>query len=73
MEGLGRCLAMAVLKAQQLRIQCFNTAGTAVTTQTTLITDRGRLRSAVLNPTNNNLYIATDQNPGVILRVVVTG
>ncbi len=68
-----RCLAMAVLKRQQLRIQCFNTAGTVVTTQTTLITDRGRLRSAVLNPTNNNLYIATDQNPGVILRVVVTG
>jgi glucose/arabinose dehydrogenase len=68
-----RCLAVAVLKGQQLRIQCFNTAGTLVTTQTTLITDRGRLRSAVLNPTNNNLYIATDQNPGVILRVVVTG
>ena len=72
-KGWDRCLAMAVLKDKQLRIQCFNTAGTAVTSQKTLITDRGRLRSAVLNPTNNNLYIATDQDPGVILRVVVTG
>ena len=34
------------------------------------ITDRGRLRVAVLNPTNNNLYLATDADPGSILRVI---
>ena len=63
-----RCLAMAVLKDQHLRILCFNGDGTAVTTQTRVITNQGRLRVAVLNK-NGDLFIATDANPGKILRV----
>jgi glucose/arabinose dehydrogenase len=69
-KGWQSCLAMAVLKDQHLRILCFNGTGTSVTTQTEKLTDLGRLRVAVLNRTNNNLYIATDANPGKILRVV---
>ena len=41
-----------------------------MTGQWVRITDRGRLRVAVLNPTNNNLYLATDADPGSILRVI---
>ena len=67
-----RCLAMAVLKDQHLRILCFNGDGTAVTSQTRVITNQGRLRVAVLNR-NGDLYIATDANPGRILRVAAGG
>lgn len=63
---------MAVLKDQHLRIMCFNPDGTAVTTQTRVITNQGRLRVAVLN-SNGSLYIATDANPGRILRVTAVG
>lgn len=67
-KGWQSCLAMAVLKDHHLRILCFTTTGMGVTSQDVRITDRGRLRSAVLN-TNGNVYIATDADPGSILRV----
>lgn len=60
---------MAVLKAQQLRVVKFNTTGTATEAQWVAIQGYGRLRVAVLNA-NGNLYVATDENPGRILRVV---
>lgn len=69
-KGWQSCLAMAVLKDQHLRIMCFNGTGTQVTSQTQVVTGFGRLRVAVLNKSNNNLYIATDANPGKILRVI---
>lgn len=69
-KGWDRSLAMAVLKDHQLRVLRFTTSGNAVDTQWVRITDRGRLRVAVLNHTNNNLYIATDADPGSILRVI---
>jgi glucose/arabinose dehydrogenase len=65
-----RCVAMAVLKDHHLRILCLNTTGMSVISQASRISDRGRLRVAVLNHTNNNLYIATDEDPGTILRVI---
>ena len=64
------CLAMAVLKDQHLRILCLNGAGTTVVSQTVKVTDQGRLRVAVINPSNKKLYLTTDANPGKILRVV---
>lgn len=68
-KGWQNCLAMAVLKDQQVRILCFNGDGTAVSSQTVVVTNQGRLRVAVLNKINNDLYIATDAAPGKILRV----
>lgn len=67
--GWGRSLAMAVLKGQQLRVVRFGPTGTTVDTQWVRVTDRGRLRVAVLNP-NGYLYVATDADPGSILRVI---
>jgi len=61
---------MAVLKDQHLRILCLNGAGTTVVSQTVKVTDQGRLRVAVINPSNKKLYLTTDANPGKILRVV---
>jgi glucose/arabinose dehydrogenase len=49
-------------------VMALNGDGTAVEQQWTRITDRGRLRSAVLGP-DGALYLATDANPGSILRV----
>lgn len=69
-KGWDRSLAMAVLKDHHLRVLRFTTSGNAVDTQFVRITDRGRLRVAVLNPLNNDLYIATDADPGSILRVI---
>lgn len=68
-KGWDRALAMAVLKGQQLRVLRFDSTGTAVAAQWTRITDRGRLRVAVMHPTNGVLYLATDSDPGSILRV----
>lgn len=62
-------LAISVLKASELRIMQINPAGTAVTAQWTEVTDHGRLRTAVEGP-DGNLYLATDESPGQILRVV---
>ena len=60
---------MAVLKAQQLRVVKRNTTGTATKAHWVAMHSYGRLRVAVLNA-NGNLYVATDENPGHILRVV---
>jgi glucose/arabinose dehydrogenase len=68
-KGWDRSLGMAVLKGQQLRVLRLNTAGTGVNTQWVRITDRGRLRVAVMHPSNGLLYVATDSDPGSILRV----
>jgi len=62
-------LAMAVLKGQQLRVLRFDQGRTSVEAQDVHITDRGRLRVAVMGP-DGALYVATDADPGVILRVV---
>jgi glucose/arabinose dehydrogenase len=69
-KGWDRALAMAVLKDHHLRVLKLSTTGNGVITHWVRITDRGRLRVAVLNHTNNNLYIATDADPGRILRVI---
>jgi glucose/arabinose dehydrogenase len=71
-SGWNGALAMAVLKGQQLRVLALNGDGTGVVQQWTRITDRGRLRVAVEGP-NGALYIATDENPGAILRVDPAG
>ncbi len=68
-KGWDRSLAMAVLKGQQLRVLRLDVAGTAVDTQWVRVTDRGRLRVAVMHPSNGLLYLATDSDPGSILRV----
>ena len=62
-------LAIAVLKGQQLRVLALNAAGTGVVQQWVSVTGHGRLRSAVESP-GGNLYIATDAQPGRILRVM---
>ena len=66
--GWHNTLAIAVLKAQQLRVLAFESSGNAVSQQWAKITDRGRLRSAVQGP-DGNLYLAQDASPGSILRV----
>jgi glucose/arabinose dehydrogenase len=71
-KGWDRALGMAVLKDHHLRVLRLNTAGTAVDTQWVRVSDRGRLRVAVMHPTNGVLYLATDADPGSILRVRTT-
>jgi glucose/arabinose dehydrogenase len=66
--GWNGALAMAVLKGQQLRVLALNADGTAIEQQWTRVTDRGRLRVAVQGP-DGSIYLATDANPGAILRV----
>ena len=62
---------MAVLKDHHLRILKLSThRHLGRSAQWVRITDRGRLRVAVLHPTNSNLYLATDADPGSILRVI---
>ena len=68
-KGWDRSLAMAVLKGQQLRVLRLDVTGLAVETQWVRVTDRGRLRVAVMHPNNGLLYVATDSDPGSILRV----
>lgn len=65
-------LAMAVLKDQHLRILTFTSDRAALSEELVRITGYGRLRSAVVGP-DGNLYIATDANPGRILKVVPAG
>jgi glucose/arabinose dehydrogenase len=62
-------LAVAVLKAQQLRVFFVNAAGN-ITGSVTALTSYGRLRSVVQGP-DGNLYVSTDNggNADVILRV----
>jgi glucose/arabinose dehydrogenase len=68
-KGWNGTLAVAVLKAQQLRVFGVDLDnGNGVFQQWTEITGRGRLRSAVEGP-DGSLYICTDESPGAILRV----
>lgn len=68
-KGWQNQLALAVLKDQQLRVISFDGTRTAVQAQDVRITDKGRLRVAVMGP-DGALYLATDADPGSILRVV---
>ena len=61
-------LAVAVLKGSQLRIMKFSPTTNAFLGDTVTVTDKGRLRVAVLGP-DGDLFIAQDANPGSILRV----
>ena len=70
-SGWKGALVMAVLKEQQLRIVGFDGSGTAVDVEWTRLTDQGRLRVAVQGP-DGALYVATDADPGRILRIVPT-
>jgi glucose/arabinose dehydrogenase len=62
-------LAVAVLKAQQLRVFSFDAAGN-VKGQHIVLTNRGRLRSVVQGP-NGDLYVTTDNGAfaDVVLRL----
>lgn len=62
-------LAMAVLKDQHLRIITLKSDRATVSEELVRVTGYGRLRSAVMGP-DGALYIATDANPGRILKVV---
>lgn len=70
--GWENTLAMAVLKDQHLRILAFDSKGTAVQQEWVRITDQGRIRVAVQGP-DGNLYLATDADPGKILKVTPGG
>jgi glucose/arabinose dehydrogenase len=70
-QGWDKALAMAVLKGQQLRVLGLTPDGWAVEAQWIVLTDRGRLRSAVQGP-DGNLYIATDAAGGGGAILVVT-
>ena len=61
-------LAVAVLKDQRLQVFAMGANGGAPVAQWKAITDRGRLRIAVQGP-DGDLYVATDADPGSILRV----
>jgi glucose/arabinose dehydrogenase len=65
-------LAVAVLKGQQLRVFALDTTGAHLDEAWARVTNRGRLRSAVQG-VNGVLYIATDADPGAIIRVVPAG
>jgi glucose/arabinose dehydrogenase len=66
--GWDGVLAIAVLKGRELRVFGLNGEGTAVAQEWRRVTDVERLRSAVQGP-DGLLYIATDANPGAVLRV----
>lgn len=67
-KGWDRSLAVAVLKAEQLRVFAFDTTGGKVEQQWIKVTDHGRLRVAVQG-LDGDLYIATDGSPGQILHI----
>ena len=60
-------LVAAALAGTQLRVLKFDTAGNLVS-QSTALTDRGRLRTVVQGP-NGHLFVLTDANPGAILEL----
>ena len=64
-------LAVTALRGQQLRVLRFSWRGARLLSDEVAITDRGRLRTAVLGP-DGNLYLTTDigGGGGSILRVV---
>ena len=67
-SGWDGTLALAVLKDHHLRVFGLDGNGNSVVQQWQKVPDHGRLRTAVIGP-NNSLYLATDENPGEILRV----
>jgi glucose/arabinose dehydrogenase len=69
-QGWDKALAMSVLKGQQLRVLGLTPDGRSVEIQWTVLTDRGRLRSAVQAP-DGSLWVATDAGGGggSILRI----
>lgn len=68
-KGWHAALAMAVLEGRQLRVIGFDSTGNQVEQHWVEITTKGRLRVAVQGP-DGNLYLATDADPGAILKVV---
>lgn len=60
-------LVVAALKGQQLRILHFDAAGT-FTGEAATFTGQGRVRVAVQGP-DGDLYVATDADPGLIVRL----
>ncbi|MFN8052167.1 MAG: PQQ-dependent sugar dehydrogenase [Acidimicrobiales bacterium] len=60
-------LVAAALAGTQLRVLQFDAAGTLLS-QSTALTDRGRLRTVTQGP-NGHLYVPTDANPGVVLEL----
>lgn len=70
-SGWNDALAMAVLKNEELRVLAFDANGAVVEQQWSRVTDLGRLRVAVQGP-DGRLYLATDANPGAIVRVAPT-
>ena len=69
--GWNTQLMVAVLKGTQLRTLVLDSPGTATLVESTNVTDQGRLRSAVQGP-DGNLYLATDADPGKIIKVTPT-
>jgi glucose/arabinose dehydrogenase len=67
-SGWNGVLATAVLKDQQLRIFALAGNGPVVAQEWIELRSGKRLRSAVQGP-DGDLYIATDENPGEILRI----
>ena len=65
--GWDGALVVAALKGSQLRVLILDEAGAVVAEGATL-TDHGRLRVPVQGP-DGDLYVATDANPGSILRL----
>ena len=63
-KGWDRSLAMAVLKGSQLRVLSLDPSGLAVDTQWVRITDRGRLRVAVMHPFNGVAVPRHRRRPG---------
>jgi aldose sugar dehydrogenase len=64
-------LAVAVLKDMHLHVFVLNGGFNSVFREFEVITNQGRLRSAVEGP-DGNLYLAQDASPGAILKVVPT-
>jgi glucose/arabinose dehydrogenase len=60
-------LIVAALKGTQLRVILLDATDHVVSEQSA-VTDQGRLRVPVQGP-DGDLYVATDANPGSILRV----
>ncbi len=67
-SGWNGALALAVLKDHQLRVIGLKGDTTTLEQQWAALADSPRLRVAVQGP-DGDLYLATDQDPGVILRV----
>jgi len=67
-SGWNGTLAVAVLKNRHLHVIALDPNGTLVEQEWVRVQVGARLRTAVQGP-DGDLYIATDENPGAILRV----